>query len=171
MALQQEPGKKTPMRPGIMTLDMASDFSLPDQSGGLDWTAAGTKLTLTELDKFMDDHSRMAIANGNVSLREAQYKLKYLAFLTNGSGTVEDCQIAITNSGGTTVHAVSPALTIPAGGSLVAELTFIVHQNTPGAVEYAFRASQTTAGTDITVESEYVGCVERIGNYNETGPA
>lgn len=170
MPKQLEKGTKWPMRPGNLGFDLASAFSCPDQSGGLDWTATDSRLTLRQEWKFMDDNSRMGttLPTTSCDVREGQYEIEMCVVLSNASGTSESGAIAITNAGGTEVYAQSDAVAIPAGGERTVCIKTVQHFNTVGTNTFCLRAVQLTAGTDITVQPEYVGMVRKIGNVNET---
>ena len=58
MAKQLERGTQWPMRPTAMILEVNGTPTLIDQSGGVDWTAAGSRISVNDTVIVMDDFGR-----------------------------------------------------------------------------------------------------------------
>jgi len=165
MGLQLEKGTQFPMRPTTALFKATAD-TLADQSGGLDWTAAASQLTLAADGEWMDDKSSVGVDTGRINVRPGVWKVDVQLAVDNGSATVETLQLAITNAAGDVVHRVTRQLTVPIGGGSVFCLSAVVHVQSQQNI--VVRAVQRTAGTDLTITAdEPIAVLTKIGNADE----
>ena len=169
MGKQLEKGTQYPMRPETAILNLASGFTLISDTGTPDWTAAGSRVPIEVEAKYMaDTNNHITDGGAFLDMRPGIYLVEFDFLVANGSGTVEDIRFAITNGDGTTVHVESSAaVTIPATpAKMQLRQTAVVHITAEGQ-DICLRAVQNTAGTDLTIQPERVGYIQKIGNVNE----
>lgn len=145
-----------------------SPFTAPDQSAGIDWTAAGTHIEVN-LDgaHHMDPDGLISVdGNGDLVLEPGVWLIDLCPQLSNGSGTIEHARLAVTSADGTVVHKQTNDLGLVPSGGLAPHLPVVLRLDVSTAV--AFRASQRTAGTDITIGNDsLVAITRRIGLAQE----
>lgn len=160
------------LRPTRIEFDLASGFTPPDQSGGLDYTAVGTKLALRQLKKYCDDDDSLVVSGGSILLPAGTWRVVFHARGTKTGAGAEQLEVAITFSGGTVVAMQSEPVKSPAANPSVvwaraeAVLT-VVNQAAAAARTIDFRAAQTTGGTDYTIDPAIVGYAERVANLEQ----
>ena len=170
MTLHREPGKShEPMRPRLITLDLASDFNPPLDSGGtVDWTAAGTKLTLRQLNKFFDKpQGVISISGGNVVLPRGAWRVRMIVEAGKSTTSAGSIGFAVTNAAGTTVHKECDDIEFPPVDCRMTVAVETIVKITAATDQIAFRAARRTAGSTMSIDAAYVGSIQKFANHGE----
>lgn len=164
MGLQLEKGTQFPMRPGIIRLTAGATLDpLPTDSPDVDWTAAGTKITVAAGIKAMDDEL-FSISGGDLVLPAGQYKIHLHVEATSG-GSASVVSAACTDTAGTTVHCEGFGAHGANANKMTVSGAGYVHLPSGGTLR--FRAASGVAAARID-SGDPIATVEKVGNANET---
>lgn len=151
-----------PLRPALLTLDMAAGFAPPIDSplSSVDWTATDTRLTPTIREFHANESSDIAISGVQIQLAKRIVAKVSLVVNIANTGASTAMRFAITNATGSSVFFESDNVVVPAGGGSYA-FTYI-HKTTPTTAVLVLRAA-VVSGTNLTIQPMHVATVERIG--------
>lgn len=173
MTLQREPGKShEPMRPRLITLDMASGHNaFLDSGGSVDWSTTGgadSRLPIRQLNKYLDKpQGVLSVVTESVVVPRGLWKARLCVEVSNNDASARSVGFAITNAAGTTVHREWDDFEFhPHDGRMTVAFETLV-KVTAATDTITFRAARRVGGATVTIQPEYVGYVQKVANHGE----
>ena len=169
---RESTGSRGPaLRPSRFTLDLASNFSCPIDSGGsVDWTDTTYRVTPRFKDgPIMDDQGQYSISTKDIVLGAGTFIAEICLLITNTGASAHTVQAAMVTPAGA-LYQEYPELDIPAGQTVMITNTRLTHNAPEDTVnEYAIAVVQRDAGSaELEVESDYIGAIKKIGQSDQT---
>ena len=157
-----------PLRPTTATYNLGAEFEPPTEDAPVTWTAANTRLTPVQVDKVMDDSGTgMVISGTDVNLARGIYKFDLAVHFHNAHATLEvDYRLALTNTGGTTVHWESDDIEVPKDDTIVFGATVLV-RNTVDSTGYVLRCAGDSNSGTRGIQPAHIMTVTLVGNLGE----
>lgn len=162
---QREPGLQAPMRPTMAILGIEDAVTVSTDT--VNWQNANQLVNVNLAQEFFDDRGILAVNTGDdLSLGEGVWLIEFNPIVAVGTNAAA-VEAAITNSGGTTVHAESiHPIEIAANQDAHVTVQAVVHvTSNPTVVQLRLRAD---AALVTVTDATPCGKVTKIGNANET---
>lgn len=183
MALQQEPGKVSPMRPMRLSLTVNNSGTFNPAvgtAGTPPWQLGGARIPVAIADKFFDDHSRISLASDpkdGILVEPGIYEVEIDALVHNSGAQDQDVAVAAVDDGtsGVSVWGQSEDVTIPSGTTQRARFVAVAHVPKSSASDHISirmlqRSDNGSEGQVLdVVDLDQVAVVRKIGNADETG--
>ena len=158
----------------LVAFGIASAAEIVFDASPVDWTAANTRLTpVIDSDHGNEkidgaDSTPISVSGDDITLPSGTYRVDISMILKNANTSTRLVEVAITNVGGTTVHATKGIIvqSKPATGGTPQSMfnrTFILKFGAEAVIN--LRVAQSTGAlTDTDVIGGHVMTVQRLGN-------